>query len=100
MILSPLLECRDLRAGYGVGNVLQGMSLDVNAGEVVTLLGLNGVGKSTTIKTIVGLLKPTGGEIRFDGRPITAQDPDATARAGIAVVPEGRQCFPNLTVEE
>ena len=97
---APLLCCRGLEAGYGTSRVLFGLDFDIRAGEVVALLGRNGMGKSTTIRTIVGGLRPQRGEIVFDGRPIHAERADAIARLGVAIVPEGRQCFPNLTVNE
>ncbi len=97
---APLLCCRGLEAGYGTSRVLFGLDFDIRAGEVVALLGRNGMGKSTTIRTIVGGLRPQRGEIVFDGRPIHAERADAIARLGVAIVPEGRQCFPNLTVHE
>ena len=97
---APLLSCRNLEAGYGASRVLFGLDFDIRAGEVVALLGRNGMGKSTTIRTIVGGLRPQRGEIVFDGRPIHAERADAIARLGVAIVPEGRQCFPNLTVHE
>ena len=97
---APLLRCRGLEAGYGASRVLFGLDFDICAGEVVALLGRNGMGKSTTIRTIVGGLRPQRGEIVFDGRPIHAERADAIARLGVAIVPEGRQCFPNLTVHE
>ncbi|WP_297359605.1 ABC transporter ATP-binding protein [Thauera sp.] len=96
----PLLRCRGLEAGYGLSRVLFGLDFDIRAGEVVALLGRNGMGKSTTIKTLVGGLRPQRGEIVFDGCPIHAERADAIARLGVAIVPEGRQCFPNLTVHE
>ena len=97
---APLLCCRGLEAGYGASRVLFGLDFDIRAGEVVALLGRNGMGKSTTIRSIVGGLRPQRGEIVFDGRPIHAERADAIARLGVAIVPEGRQCFPNLTVRE
>ena len=96
----PLLSCRGLEAGYGASQVLFGLDFEIRPGEVVALLGRNGMGKSTTIRTIVGGLRPQRGEIVFDGRPIHAERADAIARLGVAIVPEGRQCFPNLTVHE
>ena len=97
---APLLRCRGLEAGYGASQVLFGLDFDIHAGEVVALLGRNGMGKSTTIRSIVGGLRPQRGEIVFDGRAIHAERADAIARLGVAIVPEGRQCFPNLTVRE
>ena len=100
MSADPLLTCRGLEAGYGASRVLFGLDLEIGAGEVVALLGRNGMGKSTTIKTLIGALSPRAGEIRFGGTPIHAARADAIARLGVAIVPEGRQCFPNLTVRE
>ncbi len=103
-LAAPLLEAEQLEAGYGVGEgasqVLFGIDLNIRAGEVVTLLGRNGMGKSTTIKTLIGALMLRRGRIRFGGVTVSGQRPDAIARLGLAIVPEGRQCFPNLTVEE
>ncbi len=96
----PLLSCQGLEAGYGVSQVLFGISLDIAAGEVVSLLGRNGMGKSTTIKTLVGALRPTAGGIRFAGQATDRLKSDAIARLGLAIVPEGRHVFPNLTVRE
>ena len=97
---SPLLSCRGLEAGYGASQVLFGLDFDIRPGEVVALLGRNGMGKSTTIKALVGGLRPQRGEIRFDGLAIHGARADVIARLGVAIVPEGRQCFPNLTVRE
>jgi len=96
----PLLSCRGLEAGYGASQVLFGVDLEIAAGEVVTLLGRNGMGKSTTIKALTGGLRARRGEIHFAGSAIHHARPDAIARLGLALVPEGRQCFPNLTVHE
>jgi branched-chain amino acid transport system ATP-binding protein len=95
-----LLCLRGLEAGYGGSQVLFGVDLDVGYGEVVSLLGRNGMGKTTTVLSIMGLLPPRAGEIRFAGRPMTWQPPFRIAQAGIGFVPEGRQVFPTLTVEE
>ncbi|RDI61154.1 ABC transporter ATP-binding protein [Microvirga subterranea] len=95
-----MLSVRHLQAGYGAAQVLFDISLDVGAGEVVTLLGRNGMGKTTTIRSIMGLLRPMGGEVRFDGAAVTGQAPYRVAQTGIGLVPEGRQIFPTLTVEE
>ncbi|GKT24825.1 ABC transporter ATP-binding protein [Acidovorax sp. SUPP3334] len=97
---APLLSCQAVEAGYGVSQVLFGIHLDIAAGEVVSLLGRNGMGKSTTIKTLVGALRPTAGSIRFAGQAIGAMKSDAIARLGLAIVPEGRHVFPNLSVRE
>ncbi|MDQ7955980.1 MAG: ABC transporter ATP-binding protein [Rhodocyclaceae bacterium] len=97
---APLLQARRLEAGYGASQVLFGIDLDIRAGQVVTLLGRNGMGKSTTIKTLIGALALRGGSVRFGGTDLRGLRPDAIARLGVAIVPEGRQCFPNLTVRE
>ncbi|MFL9878322.1 ABC transporter ATP-binding protein [Herbaspirillum rhizosphaerae] len=98
--MSTLLEVSGLTGGYGSSQVLFGIDMRVNEGEVVTLLGRNGMGKTTTLRTILGLNRPTGGEVSFRGQPIHAQSADNIARRGIAIVPEGRQIFKNLSVEE
>ena len=95
-----LLRCQGIEAGYGASQVLFGIDLQIKPGEVVSLLGRNGMGKSTTIKTIVGALAPTGGETYFEGQSLKGMRPDAIARLGLAIVPEGRHVFPNLTVRE
>ncbi|WP_134499235.1 ABC transporter ATP-binding protein [Microvirga pakistanensis] len=95
-----MLSVRHLQASYGAAQVLFDVSLDVGAGEVVALLGRNGMGKTTTIMSIMGLLRPRGGDIRFDGAVVTGLAPYKVAQAGIGLVPEGRQIFPTLTVEE
>jgi len=100
MSAAPLLQASGIEAGYGSSQVLFGIDLDIRAGQVVTLLGRNGMGKSTTIKTLIGGLAVRKGALRFGGKPLNGLRPDAIARLGIAVVPEGRQCFPNLTVKE
>lgn len=96
----PLLSCQGLEAGYGASQVLFGIHLQIAAGEVVSLLGRNGMGKSTTIKVLVGALRPTAGSIHFAGQPTARLSCDAIARLGLAIVPEGRHVFPNLTVRE
>lgn len=95
-----LLSCRGIDAGYGSSQVLFDIGFDIHAGQVVTLLGRNGMGKSTTIKTLIGALRLRAGEVVFGGQKLNALAADAIARLGIAIVPEGRQCFPNLTVHE
>ncbi|WP_295531706.1 ABC transporter ATP-binding protein [uncultured Pseudacidovorax sp.] len=95
-----LLEARGLEAGYGASQVLFGIDLDIRHGQVLTLLGRNGMGKSTTLKTLIGALALRHGSIRFGGEAVHGRRPDAIARMGVAIVPEGRQCFPNLTVRE
>ncbi len=95
-----LLSVRKIHAGYGRSQVLRGISLHVAAGEFVTLLGRNGMGKSTTVKCILGLLPAQAGSLHFGGRDITGSASHLIARAGVGLVPEGRQIFPNLSVEE
>jgi branched-chain amino acid transport system ATP-binding protein len=95
-----LLEVRGLEAAYGASQVLFGVDLAVAAGEMVTLLGRNGMGKTTTVRSIMGLTRARAGTIRFRDRPIEREAPDRIAREGIALVPEGRQIFPNLSVYE
>ena len=95
-----MLQVRALQASYGASQVLFDVTLDVGQGEVVTLLGRNGMGKTTTIRAIMGLTRPHAGEVRFAGRPITAARADVVARLGVGLVPEGRQVFPTLTVRE
>ncbi|HTN50048.1 MAG TPA: ABC transporter ATP-binding protein [Burkholderiaceae bacterium] len=95
-----MLELRAVAAGYGPSQVLFGIDLDVQSGSVVTLLGRNGMGKTTTLRAIFGLVALRGGEIVFDGRRIDGMPTDAVARLGLAIVPEGRQVFPNLSVLE
>jgi branched-chain amino acid transport system ATP-binding protein len=98
--MSALLEIDSLETAYGMSQVLFGVSLTIAEGEVVTLLGRNGMGKTTTVRSICGLQKPKGGSIRFAGEKIDGWSADRIGRAGIALVPEGRQIFPNLTVRE
>ena len=95
-----MLAVEGLVAGYGGSRVLHGIDLAVGAGEVVTLLGRNGMGKTTTVRSIMGLVKPAAGRIAFDGRDVTGLPPYRIAQRGIGLVPEGRQVFPTLTVEE
>ncbi len=98
--MSALLEVRGLEAAYGASQVLFGVDLAVGAGEVVTLLGRNGMGKTTTIRAILGLVPARAGTISFGGEAIAGWPSHRIARAGIGLVPEGRQVFPNLTVSE
>jgi branched-chain amino acid transport system ATP-binding protein len=95
-----LLSLEKLRAGYGLTEVLQGVTLDVERGGVVSLVGRNGVGKTTTLRSIVGNISPTGGSVRFDGEDVTSTNTEDTIRKGIAFVPEERRIFPELTVRE
>jgi branched-chain amino acid transport system ATP-binding protein len=91
---------KNLKVSYGAGPVLKGISLDVEAGTIVTLIGANGAGKSTTLRAISGLIGLAGGEIYFEGKPIHGLSPQDIVRAGIAHVPEGRRVFPYMTVLE
>ncbi|WP_306752191.1 ABC transporter ATP-binding protein [Paracoccus actinidiae] len=95
-----MLTVEGLQASYGDSRVLFGIDLSVARGEVVTLLGRNGMGKTTTVRSIFGLLRPRGGRVSINGRDLTAAAPHLVARAGLGLVPEGRQIFTPLTVEE
>jgi branched-chain amino acid transport system ATP-binding protein len=95
-----MLTVEGLQAAYGDSRVLFGIDLSVARGEVVTLLGRNGMGKTTTVRSIFGLLRPRGGRVSINGRDLTAAAPHLVARAGLGLVPEGRQVFAPLTVEE
>ncbi|TBH20614.1 ABC transporter ATP-binding protein [Thermus thermamylovorans] len=95
-----LLELRDVHAYYGHIHALKGVSLSVAQGEIVTLIGANGAGKSTTLRTISGLVRPRQGEVLFGGRPIHRLPPHEIVALGVGHVPEGRRVFPRLTVEE
>jgi len=95
-----ILEVQGLQAHYGKSHVLQGVSLEVRDGELVTLLGRNGAGKTTTLKSIVGVLPPTGGTVRFQGQEVQRLPPHVLARRGICLVPEHRGIFRLLSVEE
>ena len=95
-----MLELEGVEAGYGLSRVLHGVSLRAEAGEVVSLLGRNGAGKSTTLKSIVGLVAVSGGSIRFDGREITGRPTHEISRRGVGYVPEERRIFSDLTVAE
>jgi len=95
-----MLRLRDVETAYGRSQVLFGVSLDIGASEVVSLLGRNGMGKTTTIKSIMGITAPQAGEITFAGKPLRGLPSYRIAKAGLGLVPEGRQVFPNLTVRE
>ncbi len=95
-----IIEIRDLIVSYGGIEAVKDISLDVPQGEIVTLIGANGAGKSTTLKTIAGIVKPKSASIKFKGEEIVGKTPDAIVKAGITLVPEGRRVFPNLTVKE
>jgi branched-chain amino acid transport system ATP-binding protein len=99
-VTAPLLEVERIETSYGRSQVLFGMSLSVGAGEVVTLMGRNGMGKTTTIRSILGLTRAAAGSIRMAGVELRGQPCFKVARHGIGIVPEGRQVFPNLSVHE
>ena len=95
-----LLEVKDIQVYYGAIHAIKGVSFEVNEGEIVTLIGANGAGKSSTLRTIAGLVKPSGGTINFRGDNITGRDATTIVKKGITLVPEGRHIFPDLTVLE
>jgi branched-chain amino acid transport system ATP-binding protein len=95
-----MLRVESLAAAYGDSQILFDVSFEINRGEVVTLLGRNGMGKTTTINTLFGMLAATGGRVTIDGRDMTGAPPHLIGQAGLGLVPEGRQIFPTLTVEE
>ncbi len=98
--MKPLLQVQGIETFYGPSQALFGLDFDVQRSEVVTLIGRNGMGKSTTIKTVMGMMAPKNGKVLLDGQDITGQESYLVARAGIGLVPEGRHIFPNLTVRE
>ncbi|HEX2546069.1 MAG TPA: ABC transporter ATP-binding protein [Ramlibacter sp.] len=98
--MTQLLALSGVESAYGDSQVLFGVDLHVDAGEIVTLLGRNGMGKTTTVRAIMGLNPPRRGTVLFQGTPVQGKSPDHIARLGVGLVPEGRQVFPNLTVEE
>lgn len=100
MVMDMILQLENLEAAYGMSQVLFGVNLEVKEGQVTCLLGRNGVGKSTTIKTIMGVLRPKAGSIRFKDTEIGGMAPNRINRLGVAYVPQGRQVFPTLTVRE
>ena len=95
-----VLQINDLQVSYGGIEAVRGISFDVKAGEIVTLIGANGAGKSSTLRSISGLVKPKSGTVIFEGEDITGKDPTAIVSRGLMMVPEGRRIFPNLTVLE
>ena len=95
-----ILKIKDLKVNYGGIEAVKGVSFDVPEGEIVTLIGANGAGKSSTLRAIAGLVKPAAGSIEFNGEDITAKEPNAIVSKGITLVPEGRKIFPDLTVLE
>ena len=100
MATEPVLEVAGLCAAYGRTPVLRGVDMTIARGEIVSLIGRNGVGKTTTMRCLIGLLRATSGRIVFQGRPITELPADERARLGIGYIPQGRQVFPRMTVEE
>src|SRR5215213_10917030 len=96
----PLLELKDVHSYYGNIHALKGISLTVHDGEIVTLIGANGAGKSTTLRTISGILQPREGEVRLDGERINAVPPHEIVTRGVCQVPEGRRIFSRMTVRE
>jgi len=98
--MSAILEVKDLQAFYGKSHILHGVSLEVREGELVTLLGRNGAGKSTTIRSLMGLMKQMSGTVRMFGKDVAGWTPFRIAASGVGYVPEGRRVFANLTVDE
>lgn len=98
--MGEILQIKDLQVSYGGIDAVRGISFNVREGEIVTLIGANGAGKSSTLRAISGLVKPRGGSILFNGEDITGQDPTMVVSKGLMMVPEGRKIFPNLTVLE
>ena len=97
---APLLVVEDLEVRHGAVDALRGFSLEVDRGEIVGLIGPNGAGKSSTLHAIMGLVRPVAGDVRLDGRSVVGRRPEDVARRGIALVPEGRRIFAELSVEE
>ncbi len=97
---APLLDISDVHVYYGAIHALKGVTMQVDPGQIVTLLGANGAGKSTTLRTISGLIRPREGSIQFEGKDLGRQSPQTIVRRGIAQSPEGRQLFPRMTVLE
>jgi branched-chain amino acid transport system ATP-binding protein len=95
-----MIEVKDIHSYYGKSHILHGVSLELKEGELVCLLGRNGVGKSTTLKSIMGIVRPTHGSIRFDGKELVGSQPYQVARLGVGYVPEDRRIFKSLTVHE
>lgn len=98
--MSELLRIEDLKVNYGGIEAVKGISLSVEEGQIVTLIGANGAGKSTTLRTISGLVKPRSGKLTFCGEDITGMDPTNIVKRGITMAPEGRRIFPDMTVKE
>ena len=100
MSLESVLEVSGLWANYGATPILQGVDMTINKGEIVGLIGRNGVGKTTTMRCLIGLMRATSGWIRLNGQDVTGYSSDAMARAGIGYIPQGREVFPRMTVAE
>ena len=98
--MSKILEIKDLSVSYGGIEAIKNISLDVEAGSIVTLIGSNGAGKSSTLRSIAGIVKAKSGEVLFEGENILGLSPDQIVKRGVTLVPEGRRVFPNLTVAE
>ena len=98
--MAKLLEVKDMRFAYGKTEVIHGISFDIEEGEIVTLIGANGAGKSTTLNVLSGLQRISSGSILYQGKDISRESPQSLVRKGIRLVPEGRQIFPAHTVEE
>jgi len=99
-VTTPILQLANVESNYGPVQALRGVSLSVAEGKIVTVLGANGAGKTTTLKTISGIIEPLKGQVKFRGEEIQGNSPDAIVRAGIVHVPEGREVFPLLSVED
>ena len=98
--MSKILEIKNLSVSYGGIEAIKNISLDVEAGSIVTLIGSNGAGKSSTLRSIAGIVKAKSGEVLFEGENILGLSPDQIVKRGVTLVPEGRRVFPNLTVAE
>ncbi len=98
--MPPVLELEKIESGYGEVQVLWGISLQAEAGKLTTIIGANGAGKTTTLRSIMGSIHPRGGKVRLNGEDVTRLSPHAKAGRGLVLVPEGRQLFPNMSVEE
>ncbi len=98
--MPPVLELQQVESGYGEVQVLWGISLQAESGKLTTIIGANGAGKTTTLRTTMGSLRPWGGRVRLNGEDVTHLSPHAKAQRGLVLVPEGRQLFPSMTVEE
>jgi branched-chain amino acid transport system ATP-binding protein len=95
-----MLEIRDLKAGYGGAEVLHGLDIHIEAGELVAIIGPNGAGKTTLLRVISGLVRPSAGTLRFEGRDLLSMEPDLIVRSGLVHVPEGRMVLGRMTVRE